>query len=308
MSVAIRIHEFGDSGVLRSEDTPAPEPGPGELRIRVYAAGVNPVDYKIRQGKYPMVTDRDLPMGMGRDVSGVVDAVGEGVESFAEGAAVHAMMRNGGGYAQHAIVSAGDAAAVPGGLGHEQAAAVPLAGLTAWQALVDHGDLRDRQSVLVHGGAGGVGHFAIQIAKARGARVLTTAAAGDASLLRDLGADVVIDYRNQRFEDETGEVDLVLDLIGGETQERSWAVLKPGGAMVSTLEEPSEEKAREKNARTARFLVEPNGTQLEEIDRLILAGQLRPVVSETFPLDRAGEAQDKLEHDHIQGKIVLTVP
>lgn len=308
MSVAIRIHEFGESGVLRSEDVPTPEPGPGELRIRVHAAGVNPVDYKIRQGKYPLVTDRDLPVGMGRDVSGVVDAVGDGVESFAKGAAVHAMVSKGGGYARYAIVSAGDAAAVPSGLGHEQAAAIPLAGLTAWQALVDHGELRDGQSVLVHGGAGGVGHFAIQIAKARGARVLTTAADEDASLLRELGADVVIDYRNQRFEDETGEVDLVLDLIGGETQERSWAVLKSGGAMVSTLDEPSEEKARERNARTARFLVEPNGTQLEEIDRLVLAGELRPVVSETFPLDRAAEAQDKLEREHVQGKIVLTVP
>lgn len=255
-----------------------------------------------------MVTDRDLPVGMGRDVSGIVDAVDEGGESFARGAAVNAMVSKGGGYAQHAIASAGDATAVPSGLGHEQAAAIPLAGLTAWQALVDHGELRDGQSVLVHGGAGGVGHFAIRIAKARGARVPTTAAAEDADLLRELGADVVSDYRNQRFEDETGEVDLVLDQIGGETQGRSWAVLKQGGAMVSTLEESSQEKARERNARTAHFIVQPNGTQLEEIDRLVLAGELRPVVSETFALERAAEAQDKLERDHVQGKIVLTVP
>lgn len=308
MSLAIRIHEFGTSDVLRTDDVPTPEPGPGEIRIRVHAASVNPVDYKIRQGAYPMVGAEDLPVTMGRDVSGVVDAVGEGADSFDRGALVHAMISTGGGYAEHAIVSAGDAAAVPQGLGHEQAAAIPLAGLTAWQALVDHGQLREGQSVLIHGGAGGVGHFAIQIAKARGARVVTTAAAEDEPLLRELGADVVIDYRNQRFEDDLDEVDLVLDLIGGETQERSWSVLKSGGAMVSTLEEPSEEKAREKNARTSLFLVQPDGTQLEEIGRLVLKGQLRPVVSEALPLNRAAEAQDKLEQEHVRGKIVLTVP
>ncbi|WP_375261909.1 NADP-dependent oxidoreductase [Palleronia sp.] len=308
MSIAIRIHEFGASDVLQFDDIPTPEPGPGELRIRVHAASVNPVDYKIRQGGYPMVGADDLPFTMGRDVSGVVDAVGEGAESFGKGALVHAMISTGGGYVEHAIVNAGDAAAVPDGLGHEQAAAIPLAGLTAWQALVDHGQLRNGQRVLIHGGAGGVGHFAIQIAKARGAWVATTAAAEDVSLLHELGADMVIDYRNQRFEDEIDEVDLVVDLIGGETQDRSWAVLKSGGAMVSTLEEPSEEKAREKKARTARFLVQPDGMQLEEIGRLVLKGQLRPVVSETLPLERAAEAQDKLEQEHIQGKIVLTFP
>ncbi|SFH26748.1 NADPH:quinone reductase [Palleronia marisminoris] len=308
MSLAVRIHEFGASDVLRSEDVPTPEHGPGEVRIRVHAASVNPVDYKIRQGGYPMVSADDLPITMGRDVAGVVDAVGDGAESFDEGALVHAMISNGGGYAQHAIVNVGDAAAVPNGLGHDQAAAIPLAGLTAWQALVDHGKLRGGQSVLIHGGAGGVGHLAVQIAKARGAQVFTTAAAEDASLLRELGADKVIDYRNQRFEDEIDEVDLVVDLVGGETQNRSWAVLKSGGAMVSTLEEPSEEKAREKNAHTARFLVQPNGTQLGEIGRLVLKGQLRPVVSEVLPLERAAEAQDKLEQEHVQGKIVLSVP
>jgi len=308
MSQSIRLHEFGTSDVLRLEDVPVPEPGPGEVRIRVHAASVNPVDYKIRQGGYPPVEEKDLPMTMGRDVSGVVESVGDGADSFSVGAAVHAMITSGGGYIQHAIVNAGDAAAVPEGLSHEEAAAIPLAGLTAWQALIDHGQLRAGQSVLIHGGAGGVGHFAIQIAKAKGAKVFTTASAEDAALLRDLGADKVIDYRNQRFEEETGEVDLVIDLIGGETQERSWAVLASGGAMVSTLEEPSEERAREKNARTARFLVAPNGTQLKEIGDLVRKGQLRPIVKETLPLDRAAEAQDRLEQGHSVGKLVLTVP
>lgn len=168
MSPVIRIHEFGASGVLRSEDISTLEPGPGEVRIRSHTASVNPVNYEMRQGGYPMVSADDQPITTGRDVSGVVDAVGEGVESFAEGALAHAMISKGGGYAQHSIVSAGDAAAMPNGLGHEQAAAIPLAGLAAWQALIDHGKLREGQSVLIHGGADSVGHFAIQIAEARG--------------------------------------------------------------------------------------------------------------------------------------------
>ncbi|WP_299819597.1 NADP-dependent oxidoreductase [uncultured Jannaschia sp.] len=306
MSTTIRIHEFGASDVLRVEDRPVPEPGPGEVRIRVAAAGLNPVDFKTREGSYPMVSRDDLPLAMGHEVAGTVEAVGEGVESFARGARVHAMV-SAGGYAQHVVVSAGDAAAVPEGLSDAEAAAIPLAALTAWQGLVDHGGLTAGQRVLIHGGAGGVGHFAVQIAKARGATVLATASAGDEDVLRELGADTVIDYRNARFEEETGEVDLVLDLIGGETQERSWSVLRHGGAMVSSLQEPSEEKAREKDARATAFLVKPDGTQLEEIGRLVTRGQLRPVVAETFPLERAADAQDRLETGHVRGKIVLLV-
>ncbi|WP_299842012.1 NADP-dependent oxidoreductase [uncultured Jannaschia sp.] len=305
MSTTIRIHEFGASDVLRTEDRPTPEPDFGEVRIRVGAASVNPVDFKTRAGSYPRVGADDLPVTMGHDVAGLIDAVGEGVESFTRGARVYAMVD--GGYAQHVVVSSGDVAAVPEGLSDAEAAAIPLAALTAWQGLIDHGGLEAGQRVLIHGGAGGVGHFAIQIARARGAEVLTTASAGDASFLRELGADTVINYKDQRFEDEAGEIDLVLDLIGGETQERSWAVLKSGGALVSTLQAPSEEKAREKDARVAVFLVEPNGTQLEEIGRLVTRGQLRPVVAETFPLERAAEAQDRLEAGHVRGKIVLTV-
>ena len=308
MSRVVRIHEFGDSSVLQHDDVAIPEPGPGEVRVRVHAAGVNPVDYKIREGKYPMVTADDLPFAMGRDVSGVVDAVGDTVDSFDRGAAVHAMVGRGGGYAQHAIVRAEEAAAVPRGLSHGEAASMPLAALTAWQGMIDHGDLREGQTVLIHGGAGGVGHFAVQIAKARGATVVTTAAAEDAPLLQELGADRVIDYRSQRFEEEAGDVDLVFDLIGGDTQDRSWSVLARGGALVSTLGEPSEEKARETDARATRFLVQPNGTQLEEIDRVFLAGQLRPVIAESFPLERAAEAQDRLERGHSRGKVVLSVP
>ena len=308
MTTAIRIHEFGDSSVLSVDEVPIPEPGPGELLVRVHAAGVNPVDYKIRKGGYPAVSEDALPYTMGREVSGVVEAVGEGVDSFTQGAAIHAMLGQGrGGYARHAIVMPAEAAAVPQNLSHIEAAAVPLAALTAWQGMIDHGGLSEGQTVLIHGGAGGVGHFAVQIAKARGAQVVTTAGAEDAEMLRELGADRMIDYRSERFEDVAGEVDLVFDLIGGETQDRSWGVLKQGGTMVSTLEEPSADKAQAEGASTARFLVQPNGIQLAEIGRLIVAGRLRPVVSRTFPLDGAAAAQDGLEHEHSRGKIVLDV-
>ncbi|SFP49425.1 NADP-dependent oxidoreductase [Tranquillimonas alkanivorans] len=308
MSTVIRIHEFGDASVLRAEDQPVPEPGPGELLVRVDAAGVNPVDFKIREGAYPLVTKDDLPFSMGADVAGTVERAGEGVTSFDRGAAIHAMLGQGrGAYAQHVIVKSDEAAAIPANLSAAEAASVPLAGLTAWQGLLDHGRLAAGQRVLIHGAAGGVGHFAVQIAKAQGATVIATAREEDADFLRDLGADEVIDYRNQRFEDETDEIDLVFDTIGGETQERSWQVLKKGGAMVSTLDEPSESKANEKNAHRARFLVQPNGTQLEEIDALIHQGKIRVVVDRTFPLDQAGRAHDTLEGEHIRGKIALTV-
>ena len=156
MTTAIRIHEFGDSSVLSVDEVPIPEPGPGELLVRVYAAGVNPVDYKIRKGGYPAVNDDALPYTMGREVSGVVESVGEGVDSFTQGAAIHAMLGQGrGGYARHAIVMPAEAAAVPQDLSHVEAASIPLAALTAWQGMIDHGGLSEGQTVLIHGGAGG---------------------------------------------------------------------------------------------------------------------------------------------------------
>lgn len=305
MTKMVRIHAFGHSDVLRLDDVEMPPPGPGEMRVAVFAAGVNPVDYKIREGHFPPVSEEDLPYALGRDISGVVEEVGPGVTEFSPGAAVHAMLGQGrGGYAEEATVRVAEAAPKPEALDHAHAAAVPLAALTAWQGLFDHGRLGAGQTVLIHGGAGGVGHFAVQLAKAHGATVITTARREDSPFLSDLGADRVIDYQEERLED-AGLVDLVFDLIGGETQARSWTVLNDGGAMVSTLEEPSGERAREKGAHTARYLTEPTGAGLAAIDALIAEGRIRPVVVKAFALDEAAKAQDVLDQEHTRGKIVL---
>jgi NADPH:quinone reductase-like Zn-dependent oxidoreductase len=197
--------------------------------------------------------------------------------------------------------------AKPARLDHVQAASVPLAGLTAWQGLFDHGKLEAGQRVLIHGGAGGVGHFAIQIAKAKGAWVATTVSDRDVGFARELGADEVIDYRHQRFERAVSGIDVVLDLIGGETQERSWSVLHPGGIIVSTVREPDQDTARERQARGTQFLVEPNAAQLEAIARLIEEDKVRPSVAAVFTLDQVRDAHRALEQTHPRGKVVLRI-
>jgi len=306
---AIRIHEFGGAEVMRLEYIPVPEPGAGELLVRVRAAGVNPVDWKIRSGAFqaPWLT---LPLTPGYDISGEVLAVGEGVEAFEPGDGVFAYLplSRGGGYAQQAIVKADEAALKPKRLSHMRAAGVPLAALTAWQALVDHADLQEGQTILIHAGAGGVGHFAVQIAKARGARVIATASTRNHDFLLDLGADVVLDYRTQRFEDFASDVDVVLDPIGGDTQERSYQTLKPGGILVSIVGPPSPEKLDEHGVRGASFLVEPSDEQLATLAAMIDAGDITPHISATFPLRAAARAHGLSEGGHTRGKIVLLVP
>jgi NADPH:quinone reductase-like Zn-dependent oxidoreductase len=284
-----------------------PEPGPGEVLIRVRASSVNPVDYKIRNGGY-LPPDR-LPLTLGRDVAGVVDRAGAGVERFSQGAAVYAMLaRDRGGYAEFATAKAEDCAPMPGRLDFVQAAAVPLAALTAWQGLFDHGRLESGQSVLIHGAAGGVGHFAVQFARVRGCYVVVTASAADRDFLRALGADEVIDYHHERFEDRIGrKVDLVFDLVAGETQDRSFAVIKPGGALISTLKPPDPAKAAEAQVRGENYVAEPNGAELAEIGRLIDAGLVMPQVARVFPLEQAALAERELETQHVRGKIVLEV-
>ena len=305
---AVYIHKFGSPDVLTVENVSMPEPAEDEIVIKVEAASVNPVDYKIRSGKYPSVREDQLPKVLGRDVAGIVQAVGAGVSKFRAGDAVYAMLgRESGGYAEFAVAKEDEAAPMPSKLDFVDAAAVPLAALTAWQGLFDEGDLKSGQRVLIHGGAGGVGHFAVQFAKAKGAWVATTVSSEDIEFARDLGADQVIDYKTQKFENELEPVDLVYDLIAGETQDRSWKVVKDGGAIISTLKEPDQAKAKEHNVRVAHYMAEPNADELEEITRLIDAGKVKPVVEATFPLAQAAKAHEHMEHDHIQGKVVLKV-
>jgi NADPH:quinone reductase-like Zn-dependent oxidoreductase len=304
---AIRMHAFGGPETLKLDDVPMPQPRDDEIVVKVHAASVNPIDARMRWGMSG-TKQAQLPAVPGRDVSGTVEACGPQANGVRRGDAVIAMLaRDRGGYAEYVVVRAGECAAKPESLGHAQAAAVPLAALTAWQGLFDHGQLKAGQRVLIHGGAGGVGHFAIQFAKARGATVVTTVSTRDVEFARKLGADEVIDYTKQRFEDETGEVDLVFDLVAGETQERSWDVLRRGGCMVSTLAQPSRRMASQAGVRGVAYMSQPNAAQLARIGELIDEGKVRPRVHATYPLARAAVAQHTLETTHTRGKIVLEV-
>lgn len=303
---AMRINSFGGPEVLELAEVEKPTPKDDEVLIRVRAASVNPVDYKIRSGAYPVVKQDQLPKVLGRDVAGEIERCGSAVRNLKAGDTVYALLDTGpGGYAEYVTVRADLVAPKPGQLDYRAAAAVPLAGLTAWQGLFDHGHLQAGQRVLIHGGGGGVGHLAVQFAKARGATVATTVAGEDVEFVRHLGADQVIDYKRERFEDGIQEVDLVLDLVAGDTQERSWAVLKDGGTMISSLAKPSEAKAREHHARAANFVAHPDRGELIEIGRLIDEGRVHPYVSAVFELKEAAEAQAQLERHHTQGKVVL---
>jgi NADPH:quinone reductase-like Zn-dependent oxidoreductase len=293
--------------VLELEDVLKPRPERDEVLIKVHAVSVNPVDFKLRSGAFkPPGTVP--PLTLGRDVSGVVESVGTGVTQVKPGDEVYALLDFAhGGYAEYAIAPAAGTARKPRTLDHTGAAAVPLAATTAWQGLIDHGHLQAGERVLIHGAAGGVGLFALQFAKVRGAYAIVTAAREDTKLLRDLGADEVIDYQKTRFEDAVHDVDLVFDLIGGDTQRRSWAVIKDGGRMVSTLTPPSPQEAAKRHAQAAHFMAKPDARQLQEFTRLIDAGKVLVVVQETLLLEDVQRAHEKLEHGHTRGKIVLEV-
>jgi NADPH:quinone reductase-like Zn-dependent oxidoreductase len=305
---AMRTNKFGGPEVLQLEDIPTPEPKNGEILIEVRAAGVNPVDFKMRAGTFKKAKIQ-LPTTLGRDAAGVVKKIGAGVDSVRVGDEVYAYLgAYNGGYAQYAIAKTNEVAPKPKSLDFVKAAAVPLAATTAWQGLFDQGGLKAGQTVLIHGASGGVGLFAIQFAKAKGATVIATAGTDHIDLLRQMGADQVIDYKKEKFEDKVKDLDLVLDLIGGETLERSWQTLKKGGTLVSTLEAPSPEEAAKYGVTGKTFMAQPKSEQLAEFGRLIDAGTVKVLVSKTFPLEQVGAAHEELEKHHTSGKIVLLVP
>ena len=304
----MRIHRFGPAEVLQPDYIESSAPDALQVLVGVRAASVNPVDFKIRDGKYPSVKEDRLPYALGRDVCGVVEKCGAQVSRFKVGDEVFGMVGiDGGGYAEEAIAEEQAIARKPPKLDAAHAAAIPLAGLTAWQGLFRQGGLQSGQSVLIHGGSGGVGHFAIQFAKAKGARVLTTVSTSNVEFARSLGADVVIDYQTQRFEEHAANLDMVFDLIDGETRERSWRLLKRGGVLISTLTEPSQDKARAFGVRALRYPVEPDGRELADIAALVVAGKVVPHVQRTYPLEDAASALAAVEHNHPVGKIVLVV-
>ena len=304
---AVRFHAYGDAGVLRREDAPLPEPGDGDVLIKVHAAGVNPADVQFRRGDYQAFVPLALPFILGWDVAG---SVVTGAGGFAAGEAVFAMadMNRDGAYAEYVAVRAANVARAPSRTPLEHAAGVPLAALTAWSALFDIANLQAGQSVLIHAGAGGVGQLAIQLARRAGARVIATASASNHELLRRLGADVLVDYRTADFAAGLRDVDVVLDTIGGQTRERSWPVLRSGGILVAiAMPPPDAAAAQEHGVRTAMATVVPNGERLAGIARLIDAGELEVVIDSEFPLAQAADAHRRIEQGHARGKIILRV-
>jgi NADPH:quinone reductase-like Zn-dependent oxidoreductase len=306
---AVQIHKYGGPEVLKYEDAPRPKPQVGEVLVRVHAAGVNPIDWKVREGEMKDLWPHMFPLILGWDLSGVVEELGKGVSQFRIGDEVYGLPdpTRGGAYADYIVVRESELALKPKSLHHIRAGAVPLAALTAWQSLFDTAQLQPGQRLLIHAGSGGVGHYAVQFAKWKGAYVFATASTKNQDLLRELGVDEPIDYTQQRFENVVRNIDVVLDTLGGETQERSWSVLKKGGVLVSLLQPPSEEKAEELGVRAALLGAQPNGAQLAEIAKIIDAGKLAPVIDRILPLSEARRAHELSQSGHTHGKIVLRV-
>jgi NADPH:quinone reductase-like Zn-dependent oxidoreductase len=306
---AVRMHGYGGPEVLKYEEAPRPEPAEGEVLVRVHAAGVNPVDWKIRAGYLRSFREYPLPLILGWDFSGVIEELGTGIVGWKRGDEVYArpdIGRNGA-YAQYIAVRASEIQHKPKKLDHVHAAAIPLAALTAWQAIFDAGHLHAGQRILIHAAAGGVGTFAVQLAKWKGAHVIGTASARNHALLRQLGADELIDYNTTRFEDVVKDVDVVLDSMAGETRDRSWQVMKKGGILVTILGLASEEQAKAHGVRAAGVFVQPNAAELQELANLADAGTVRPIIEAVLPLAEAAKAHEMNATLHTVGKIVLPV-
>ena len=307
--MAWRVHEFGPPEAMKFERVPRPVPGPGEVLVKVHAAGVGPWDGWIRAGR--SVLPQPLPLTLGSDLSGDIQAVGPDVSDLRVGDQVYGVTnpRAIGAYAEYALASAAMIARKPTSLTYIEAASVPVIAVTAWQGLFDQAQLKAGQSVLIHGGAGNVGAYAVQLARRAGIRTIATAATDKVTFVRKLGADTVIDFQTQRFEDAARNVDAVLDLVGGETQKRSFQVLRGGGKLISAVSHPDQDLAKSHGVDAAFFLVKVTSQYLTEIADLIDSGKLRTRVGTVLPLADARQAHFILEgrRPPSKGKIVLTV-
>jgi NADPH:quinone reductase-like Zn-dependent oxidoreductase len=309
MMKAIVVHSFGGPEVLRYEDAPRPEPKEDEILIRVMSAGVNPVDASICAGRMSRFLGDRLPLIPGMDVAGVVEKTGAKITKFKKGDSIYAYLsfKEQGGYAEFAIAREDEMALKPKAITFDEAAAVPLAATTAWQALIDTAKVEKGQTVLIHGGSGGVGHFAIQIAKARGAKVIATASTPNLDLLKELGADQAIDYTTTKFEEVVKDVDVVLDAVRGDTLARSYGVVKKGGIIVSITGQPDQTELEKHGIRGSSLMAHPDAKVLEELAKLIDAKKIKPVVSQVLPLADAAKAHEQIATRHTRGKIVLKV-
>src|SRR6266513_2375048 len=304
---AIVAHKYGGPEVLKLEEVPVPDPKENEILVRVIASGVNPADPLILGGKFAKEFGTHLPLILGYDMAGVVVKTGAKVTKLNVGDPVYAYLLWGSGWAEYCVSNETESAIKPKLLSFVDASAVPLAALTAWQALIDIGKIQSGQTVLIHGGSGGVGSFAIQIAKARGARVIATASTANQDLLKQLGADVAIDYTKQKFEEIVHDVDLVLDPVGRDTLARSYSVVKKGGIIVTLVSRCDEAELKKHEIRGASLSSHPDATELAEITKLIDDGKIKPIVSQVLPLIEAAKADAQAATHHTRGKIVLKI-
>jgi len=312
---AMILTQFGGVENFTIKDIPLPEIAPGKIIIQVKAIGINPIDIKTRQGGGQASYYKDgKPIIIGWDVSGIVTKVADDVNNLAVGDEVFGTINfpgKGGAYAEFALADANQIAVKPSNISHMEAAGATLSALTAWQALVDTGHIKKDDRVLIHGGAGGVGNYAIQIAKHMGCYVLTTAASSDSGFVKDLGADEVIDYQTQKFEEQPNNIDFILDTIGGENFVRSLKVLKPEGTIVllpSNRKEEADKAAKEQNIKNYKhMLMHSSGQDMNEIAAMLKDGSMKVHIDKTYPFEQIPEAHDQLENGKVKGKIVITL-
>jgi len=304
---AVVAHEYGLPEVLKLEQVQRPEPNDDEALVRVIASSVNPADPLTLSGKYAKEFGTHLPLIPGYDIAGVVEKTGANVAKLRVGDAVYGYPTFGGGWADYMTVKEWEVALKPKSLNFVEAAAVPMGALTAWQALVDVAKLQPGQIILIHGGSGGVGSFAVQIAKARGARVIATASTANQDVLKRLGADVAVDYTKTKFEDVAKDVDAVLDPVGKETLARSYGAVKKGGIVMSLVARPDPAELQKHGIRGAGISVHPDTDDLAEIAQLIDAGKIKPIVTEVLPLTDAVKAQQQAATHHTRGKVVVRI-
>lgn len=328
---AFILEKYKKKGALRFGDRPEPALGDGDVLVEIHAAGLNLLDAKVRDGEFKLILPYRLPLVLGHDVAGTVVRIGSKVRRFRSGDEVYARPRDGriGTFAEFIAVDEADVALKPKNLTMEEVASIPLVGLTAWQVLVERAGLRKGQKVLIHAGSGGVGTFAIQLAKHLGATVATTTSTANVELVRSLGADVVIDYKKQAFEDVLSGYDVVLNSLGGDTLLKSLNVLKPGGKLISISGPPDPDfgreqglnwflrqisrllsfgirrKAKDRGAGYSFLFMRANGEQLSQITSLIEAGAIRPVMDRVFPFEATNEALAYLETGRAKGKVVV---
>lgn len=301
------IREYGAQ--VEIADVPQPKLLADSVLIEVYAASVNPIDNAIRAGYMKDMLPIPFPFIMGFDVSGIVLEVGDQVTTFKKGDEVFSRPNSmqARTIAEYTVVKAEELALKPANISHQEAASIPLVGLTAWQALVEKGNLQKGQKVLIHAGSGGVGTLAIQMAKHLGADVATTTSAANVELVKSLGADVVIDYKTKKFEEELSEYDLAIDMLGGEILEKSFKILKKGGCLVSIKGQDTKGLAEQYGVRFDAFFMSPNGEMLSQLAQLIRDGALSPVIDRTYPIDQTQEAYDYLQSGRAKGKVVIQV-